>query len=168
MAGALRGALLGGLLLLACAACGEAIDPPVVATRNFPSFRNDVYPVLLRDCATVECHGDAKRFFRVWGPGRVRLPLENMTLPEALDQPTGTEVSTTYSLALSMIDERDLARSPLLRKPLAVSAGGSGHMGVDNYGRDVYRTTSDEGYQAIARWVFSMPTTPPMAAQPAP
>lgn len=149
------------LPLLVCAACGDPSTAPVVAKRPFDAFRNDVYPVLLRDCGFPACHGDPKRFFRVWGPGRARLPLEStMIAPEALDQPTGQEIAVSLALALSMIDERDLAHSPLLRKPLAVSAGGSGHMGIDNFGRDVYRTTSDQGYQVLQKWVFSPAPAP--------
>jgi hypothetical protein len=85
-------------------------------------------------------------------------------LPAALDQPTVDEISATYSLALSMIDEANPTRSALLRKPLAVAAGGAAHLGVDKHGRDVYRTTQDTGYVAIARWVLSpapATTTPP-------
>jgi hypothetical protein len=50
----------------------------------------------------------------------------------------------------------------LLQKPLAIAAGGSGHLGVDKYGRDVYRTAQDSGYVVLARWVYSKPqeTTP--------
>ena len=62
-----------------------------------------------------------------------------------------------------MIDSRRPGRSPLLRKPLTVTAGGAGHVGTDRYGRDVYRTTNDPGYLVLARWVFSVaPVAPPM------
>ena len=101
----------------------------------------------------------------MWGPGRVRLPGETTT-PSAFDQPTGDELSATYAFALSMIDESDVARSDLLRKPLAVEAGGAGHFGVDNYGRDVYRTKQDAGYVKLARWVLSPPPAPPPGAMP--
>jgi len=56
-----------------------------------------------------------------------------------------------------MLDPEHPERSLLLQKPLAVSAGGAAHGGVDLFGRDVYRTTSDEGYQAISRFVFAEP-----------
>lgn len=128
-------------------------------------FQREVYPVLLRDCGFSTCHGAQERFFRVWGPGRTRLPGET-SVPSAFDLPTGGELSASYSLALSMLDASDPARSPLLRKPLAVEAGGAGHLGVDKYGRDVYRTTRDSGYVAIARWVMSPPPAPPAASSP--
>jgi hypothetical protein len=148
------------IVVLACPlvalACAETGGESVAVEREFQQFQREVYPVLLRDCAFPACHGDHDRFFRVFGPGRVRLPGET-TIPEALDQPTGDELSVSYSLALSMIDPDDPKQSPLIRKPLAVEAGGAGHYGVDQYDRDVYRTEQDAGYLIIARWVYIDP-----------
>jgi len=145
-----------GLALWACIGCGEEHAQSAFARREFMQFQREVYPVLLRDCGFPACHGASERFLRIWGPGRVRLP-RAMGVPEAFDLPTGDELSATYSLALSMIDNARPAHSALLRKPLAVEAGGAGHFGVDKYGRDIYRTAQDNGYLAIARWVFTLP-----------
>jgi hypothetical protein len=149
-------------IALLVAACAESPPEAIPARREFQTFQREVYPVLLRDCGFPACHGAPERFFRVWGPGRVRLPGE-MTTPEAFDLPSANELSASRALALSMIDESDPLRSPLLRKPLAVQAGGAGHLGVDKYGRDVYRTAQDEGYLVIGKWVLSAP--PPAPAQ---
>jgi hypothetical protein len=148
--------LLGALGTLGCAllACGETGEESIAAKRDFMQFRREVYPVLLRDCGFADCHGTTDRFFRVWGPGRVRLAGDT-DIPSAFDLPTAREVSITSSLALSMIDEHEPTKSILLRKPLSVEAGGAGHLGVDKYGRDVYRTKQDSGYVTIARWVLS-------------
>jgi hypothetical protein len=154
------------LLLPLALACSNESDKAVFARREVPQFKSEVYPVLLRDCAFPACHGDPKRFFRVWGPGRVRLPGTSGT-PAEFDLPSINEISATHALALSMIDEHDLAKSPLLRKPLAQAAGGAGHLGVDKHGRDVYRTAQDAGYLAIARWVYS-PPPPQTPAKTAP
>ena len=159
-----RSALLV-MALTACGACGDGGGERALARREFMPFQREVYPVLLRDCGFPDCHGAPERPFRVWGPGRARLPRE-MVFPEALDLPTGDEVSGTYALALSMIDDADPARSLLLRKPLAVEAGGAGHLGVDKYGRNVYRTAQDSGYLTLARWVMSPPPPPPPGAAP--
>lgn len=165
-------ALLGAVCALLCAACAEEPEQAIAARREFQLFQREAYPVLLRDCGFPACHGDAQRFFRVWGPGRVRMP-GAMSTPEAFDQPSTAELSATRAMALAMIDERDPAHSPLLRKPLAVNAGGAGHLGVDKYGRDVYRTTRDAGYATLAKWVLSpapvmaAPATPPAGAMPA-
>jgi hypothetical protein len=141
--------------------CADPIDKPVAARRLFAQFRTEVYPVLLRDCGFPGCHGEPERFLRVLGPGRNRLPNDDGTLPEPFDLPTAKEQELTFQLALSMIDESQLEDSLLLRKPLAVEAGGYGHLGGDRYGRNVYRTTQDPGYVAIARWVFSPPPMMP-------
>jgi hypothetical protein len=138
------------LLALLCIGCEDATigwEPPDPSFRDFQV----VYPVLLRDCGFPDCHGDEDRFYRVWGPGRARLDPDS----RAFDAVTGDEASASYAHALSMIDARRPEASPLLRKPLAVSAGGSGHGGVDRYGRDVYRTREEAGYVALERWVLS-------------
>lgn len=144
--------------------CADPIEPPVASRRAFAQFRMEVYPVMLRDCGFPACHGAPDRFFRVLGPGRVRLMNDDGTLPDPFDTPTAKEQELTFQLALSMIDENHVEDSLLLRKPLAVEAGGYGHLGADGYGRDVYRTMQDAGYVAIARWVFSPPPMMPGAS----
>lgn len=157
--------------LLASGGCADRIEPTVFARRDFSKFKREVYPVLLRDCGFPACHGAPKRFFRVWGPGRVRLDgvetvngVDRPTTTGPFEVPTLAEQSGTFAFALSMIEERDVASSLLLRKPLAVEAGGAGHRGVDGYGRDVYRTTQDSGYVTLARWVLSPQLEPQMTA----
>jgi hypothetical protein len=167
IAPALRGGAMAMLsaALLCAAGCAEEIPTRQIARREFMPFQREVYPVLLRDCGFPDCHGAPERIFRVWGPGRARLPRETH-IPEALDLPTGDEVASTYSLSLSMIDAADPAHSLLLKKPLAVEAGGAGHLGVDKYGRNVYRTAQDAGYLVLARWVMSAPPPPRAGATP--
>lgn len=144
-------------LALVLTGCAEEQPKPVAARRAFAPFAAEVYEVVLRDCGFPSCHGAPERFFRVYGPGRTRLPGDDGVFPEPFDTPTVDEQALTFQLALSMINEHDLADSPLLRKPLAVEAGGYGHLGIDSYGRDVYRTTQDTGYVKLARWVYSPP-----------
>jgi hypothetical protein len=156
-------------LLLALQGCSEPLQAGTVAARDDSTFTVFVLPVLLRDCGFQACHGSQERFFRVFGPGRTRYSPDT----EALAELTGHERDYSYQLTRGMIDQADPARSVLLRKPLAVEAGGSGHEGVDKYGRNVYRTPDDEGYLAIAQWVFSEPAAaagaaaPPIAGAPA-
>ena len=113
------------------------------------AFETEVYPILLRDCATPACHGAPDRFFRVVGPGRVRLSED--TPP--LDQATDAEMLLTFTRARSMLEPGDRERSLLLRKPLDLEAGGAAHEGHDNFGRNVYRSRRDPNYVAIERWV---------------
>jgi hypothetical protein len=153
--------LLLGCLLGACGSDDSAGWSPPNA--NTADFRNDVYPILLRDCAFHTCHGSEQRFFRVWGPGRARLGGRS-----AFDCPSGDEmvaslgcrsideIETTFDNARSFIDLKDPRRSLILRKPLATEAGGMGHLGVDKFGRNLYRTTDSPGYLTLSRWVYSI------------
>jgi hypothetical protein len=132
--------LLGWLI----GACGGASEPRVLASPDFDAFASDVYPLLLRDCGMVECHGASARFFRVVGPGRMRLSPETA----ALDRATDAELRLTYDRARSQLDERAL----LLRKPLAAAVGGIEHGGVDVYGRNVYVERNDQSYRTLEAW----------------
>jgi hypothetical protein len=140
-------------LLLACLFAGCQTDEAwEIPTASTVVFDDDVYPVLLRDCAFHTCHGSSERFLQIWGPGRVRLiPNTN-----AFDVGTDAERQASRQRAESFIDQKDPRRSLILRKALAVEAGGSGHLGADQYGRNVYRSTESPGYLALSRWVFSV------------
>jgi hypothetical protein len=66
------------------------------------------------------------------------------------------EVLFSYERARSMLATGETAtRSLLLMKPLEFSAGGQGHRGADDYGRNVYRSKHDPGIQALLRWAYS-------------
>jgi hypothetical protein len=126
------------------------------------SFVSDVYPLLLRDCAFVACHGAPERFFQVLGPGRVRLDA-SATKPD--DPATLPEVLRSYERARSMLASSDkLEDCLLLSKPLEPSAGGQGHKGVDELGRNVFASTNQPSYALLLRWARST-GAPPSAAQ---
>lgn len=154
-------------LLSLAGACSSDTDGFALATSQRASFQSDAYPVLLRDCAFPTCHGSPERQFRMWGPGRVRLdplaPLfDNNTDPVSglpkQQEANEAEVRASYDSALGFVDAKDPTRSLILRKPLSAAAGGTGHLGVDRFGRNVYRSTDSEGYTKLSRWVFSMDT----------
>jgi hypothetical protein len=114
--------------LVCCAllvGCEDSTARWSASDREFQGFR-DVYPVLMRDCGFHTCHGSEDRQFRIYGPGRARL--EDDT--RAYDSVTGDEISLSFGLALSMIDAEHPERSPLLRKPLALEAGGAGSSAI--------------------------------------
>jgi hypothetical protein len=125
-------------------------------------FVEEAYPLLLRDCAFVTCHGAQNRFFQVYGPGRVRF---DVTATEPSDPATLAEVLHSYDRARSMLTTSDTReKTLLLRKPLELQAGGQGHQGVDALGRNVFASASDPGYQVLLRWANSE-GLPPTAAQ---
>lgn len=137
------------LAMLCLAGCGEDVPELQVATPDLMTFETEVYPVLLRDCGFHECHSSHERFFQVFGPGRDRL--SEATQP--IDPVDPEEVSFTYDRARSMINVAAPEKSLLLRKPLAVDAGGMGHEAVDVHGRDVYADDKQPGYVVLHAWV---------------
>lgn len=138
-------------LLLACTlvGCAEPTGELQVPDADPIVFRDKVYPILLRDCGFVGCHGTEQRFFAVFGPGRTRLdPKTNI-----FDPPTDTELSLTFSRARSMLEDPEGPGSSLLvRKPIPRAQGGAGHGGDDEYGVSVYRSTGDARFMAIYQW----------------
>lgn len=153
------------LLMLALAAPGCSQDfskPATYAKGDVNEFTTFVMPVLWRDCGFQACHGSSERFFHIYGLGRTRIDngqtkcLKGAPTPPCYyDPPNGSERDFSLQSAESFIDIDNPGDSLLLRKPLAVEAGGGDHAGVDKYGRNVYRTPDDEGFLTIQRWVFS-------------
>jgi hypothetical protein len=141
---------LSALALLGLFACDDPQQGYQVSELEYQGFK-DVYPVLIRDCGFHTCHGAEDRAFRIYGPGRARLT-DDLRAYEAV---TGDEISLSFSISLSMIDAEHPERSLLLIKPLAEEAGGAAHGGIDDFGRNVYRTKNDEGYKVIEKWVLS-------------
>jgi hypothetical protein len=150
--------IAAGLLALVTAGCGEDPGALAIAMPDRALFDAQVYPVLLRDCGFHDCHGSTERFLQVFGPGRGRLLPTTMPL----DAATAEEIAYTYERARSMIDTKEPDLSLLLRKPLAVEAGGTGHEGTDELGRNVYQSQMDANYVVLARWVFT-PAAPIVA-----
>lgn len=118
-------------------------------------FEAEVYPVLLRDCGFNACHGDPARFLLVFGPGRMRVdPSLEMEM-----QPSPLEIEISYERARSMlVTTGSASASLLLTKPLQQQAGGVSHLGVDDFGRNVYQSTLAPGYATLVRWVQTATT----------
>lgn len=146
--------VLGALLVFGTplgAGCASTDSPVPISLRSRATFQNDVWPVLVRDCGFPTCHGAPERFLRVLGPGHTRLdPMLDLDAPA-----TAAEIELSYARALSMIDVEDPQNSELLLKPLETAAGGSRHEGTDEFGRDVYGSTDDPGFQVLRAWVLS-------------
>jgi hypothetical protein len=140
------------LALVALAACEPEQAPLALPAPDQASFETSAYPVLLADCGFPACHGSHERFLALFGPGRQRLSPDSL----AYDPPTPEELALSFTRASSMlVSEEGVRRAPLLRKPLAVEAGGSGHEGDDPWGRAIYTTKQDPRYEALFFWAIT-------------
>jgi hypothetical protein len=137
-----------GAFVSAITACADATAELSLPSPSKRQFEEQVYPLLLRDCGFPACHGDTRRFFRVFGPGRTRYRLET----KPFDPATAEEIEASYYRARSMLANEDgIEHTPLLRKPLHAE-----HGGVDEWGNNVYRTETDSGYVALFSWARSV------------
>ena len=159
-----------GASLVALSGC--QFDPGWSGTVETPDqqvFEDEVYPILLRDCAFSECHGAERRFLRVVGPGRSRLE-GSPSDPELLRSERLLSYERTRSM-LTTDPGQPLTESLLFRKPLDVRAGGAAHEGVDVFGRDPFQTSADPRYQTILAWAegvrfVALPTGTPASGSP--
>jgi hypothetical protein len=143
---------------LCCLTLGCAEEEPWKLSEATPTSKlwsDGAYPVLMRDCSFFACHGSTDRLFQVWGPKRRRLYEGNL---EGDDERIrlGEESSRTFEMAVGFVDITDPSRSLLLRKALDAQAGGTGHLGLDKFGRNVYRSGDSPGYVELAKWVYSL------------
>ncbi len=130
-----------------------------VERRNFDFYRRNVEPIFVRprgypnrteDAACVMCH--------VWQTS-LRFELQEMT--ETADGWAWTPGQSTlnYDVVTQLVNASNPTSSRLLTKPLAPSAGGSGHTGGT-----YWESTSDPEYQVVLEWIRMLPPeryTPP-------
>lgn len=137
--------VLCSLVLTSCVQ--EGIDAQVelpLADGHF--FRCKVQPVLARDCAFMDCHGNDERPFRVYAEQRFRLEVDwfepDIRLSDA-------ELAANFRVARGFIDQDD-DLGYLSEKPLQRAAGGLFHRAQDLYGtQDVYLSEEEAGYQVL-------------------
>jgi hypothetical protein len=148
---------LGFAALAAAAGCTTPDGSFAVPRPDPVTFEQKAYPILLADCAYGGCHGDPERFFSVYGPGRTRL----VAGTPPYDPATAEELAISYARASSMLLSPDgVRRGPLLRKPLAVAAGGAGHRGDDPWGSAIYATKRDPRWEALFFWAITAEAAP--------
>lgn len=136
---------------VAALVCSGCEDPSNVETPapDYDAFARDAYPILLRDCGMLTCHGVPARPFRIYGPGRLRALVDGEPPTERFDPVTDDELWFSYQRARSMLTtDADISDSLLLTKPLP----GAGHQGLDRYGGAVYDTRDDPSYRVLLDW----------------
>src|SRR5690349_23313784 len=117
--------------------CSAPTRPPVPpsggqsVTLDYATFASNVEPILVEHgCdATGDCHG-----------GGIRGTL-------ALSPPSAKDVHFDFDQVSLQVWPATPTSSPILTKPLALSAGGTPHA------VKVFATTSDSEYQSILAWI---------------
>ncbi len=140
---------------VSCASClGAPSQPLEPEPLDFATFRCRVQPVLTQNCGTFACHGDARRFFVLFGRNRLRLG----GAETERNAPLSTEeIEHNYLAASAMIDPSDPERSPLLLKPLEPAAGGWFHVGATRFGgANVFESTDDRQYRVLRDWAMGL------------
>lgn len=128
-------------------------------------FRCRVQPVLTKDCSMFACHGDGRRYFRVYARNRLRYQLSGEAQRNALM--TLAERTANFDAARAFVDENSPSDSLLLKKPLAQSAGGYFHRGETIYNRgNVFLTRDDPEYKALAAWIVDGAKEDPNCVEP--
>ncbi len=137
-------------LFLVAAGCAQDPNPPTAA-QFLPVDYNDyvcsVQPIVAKKCAMLACHGNPAHAFRVYAPARLRLGPTDTTV-ERDAALTLAEAKANFASAQGMtLGAASPDVAPMVRKALAPSQGGGGHVGGV-----IFRDTSDPDYQALLRW----------------
>jgi hypothetical protein len=151
-----RGCVSGVILALTIwisRGCVQPNPPEPAPDLDFAFFRCEVQPVLVKQCAAPACHGNGKRFFRLYARNRLRLgggPLDvNRPLREE-------EVQANYDAARALVDGLEAPEdSMMVRKPLESSQGGYYHGATRIFrwgGANVFSSREDPGYQKLLAW----------------
>jgi hypothetical protein len=125
------------------AGCQFGLDAaaPARAELGKAEFACFVQPVLTRDCSPLLCHGDGRRFLRLYAPNRLR---HGGTERERAKPIRLQELQANYVAARAMTDRSTPAQSLLLKKPLDQTLDGFFHGGATKFGQgDVYAGRDD-------------------------
>ncbi len=135
-------------LAYAVAGAGCAVeeqgDAPVAVSGELADFAAYVQPVLRVGCASLDCHGNAGRPLRLYA----RNGLRQVATSRGQDA-TDAEM-TANMIAIAGLDPAaaDIEDHLLLRKPLAVEAGGLHHVGGD-----LWLDQNDGVYRCLHAWL---------------
>jgi hypothetical protein len=135
------------------AACVEEPAPLPLPEGDPALFAARAEPVLEARCADPGCHARRERPFALYAPGRHRADPARLYLDEPL---TAEELAANrravdaFALAPLAAGE-PLAACLVVRKPLAVAAGGAGHEGGE-----IFMSTDDPGYLALAAYLATV------------
>ena len=150
--------------LLLVAGCQPGLhESRSVAALDEPYFRCRVQPVMAKSCAAFACHGDGRRYFRVYARNRLRLGGDESARNARMSD---DEYAANFASARALVDATDPIASFLVMKPLDAAAGGYYHRGALIFnGGNVFTTRDDADFQTLAAWVAGA-TEEPTCVEP--
>jgi hypothetical protein len=147
----LRAVIAGVGFVLGAGCSGDltAEEPLVELDRAY--FRCRVQPVLTKSCSALVCHGDPRRYFRVYARNRLRLGGSEAERNALLRD---SESAFDFASARAYVDPNAPEESYLLLKPLDQRAGGLYHGGAEEFGQgDVFLDRDDPDFETLEAWI---------------
>lgn len=137
------------VLVLALIGCAPAPPPTQLPGLDRAAFERYVEPELMASCGFSNCHGAQQRPLRVFALAGTRIsPSLSSNIPL-----TPEEHQANYERAIVVAAPTSAELPDLLRKPLQLEAGGSGHGGVDHFGQNVFPSKRDARWTLLEDWV---------------
>lgn len=153
--------VVSGALVACQDLSGPAPDPEPGLDEAF--FRCRVQPILTKNCSMLACHGDGARVYTTFARSRLRLGGDERGRNAFLSD---AERAWNYRAAAAMIDRERPDESPLVMKPLAVSAGGWFHGATRlEGGLDVFDSREDGEWRVLSEWAHGA-TDDPACVEP--
>ena len=139
--------------------CQDGLDDPSsLPALDEAYFRCHVQPVLVKSCGAFACHGDGRRYFRVFGRNRLRAQGAERERHSLL---TSDAFQYNFDSARAIVDREAPPASPLLLKPLEQRAGGSYHRGADIFGMgNVFLSREERDFKTLDAWVHGAKEDP--------
>ncbi len=146
-----RAGLAAPFALVAC-----ALEPPApipLPVGDATVFAAQAQPALDRRCAEPTCHADAARPLAIFSPGRRRADPAHLHLNEPLtsDELAGNARALAAFALDPLVAGLPIADCLVLCKPLALTAGGCGHVVGD-----VFAATDERDYQGLRAYLDTL------------
>jgi hypothetical protein len=143
--------LLGVAMGFECAKPPPPVGP--FPALSYACFVQNVEPELQTSCAFRNCHGKVERPLHLYSMAGARGPNASSGDIELSDD----EHRANFQSAIVYASATSASLPDLLRKPLQLEQGGAGHGGADRFGRNVYGSQQEAGWQTLSDWVNGVP-----------
>jgi hypothetical protein len=155
-------AALAALAALASACVVDLPPPEPLPEGDVTEFARTVQPVLDLRCADPSCHARADRPLALYSKGRHRRDPARTFLDEPLDaEELAANARAVAAFALEIAPEDGPDGCLVLRKPLALAAGGCGHAGGE-----IFSSRDDREYRAVRAWLAALAFPDRLGAPP--